>query len=237
MKTHIPVAEGGISICIHSICVDKAWRRQGVATGLLKEFVGRCEKEARDERLKAVLLLCHEELIGLYQKAGFELVGKSSVAHGSRSWFEMKRGLDQTPSSGGSADLSLGSAQADILSALYKASSPTGPTAQSFASFATVHDLVSADASTGSQRNKFNLVCPREGCRSLILLKGVAQMVEAASVSVSRRHLHSQPQFWCLSTHNCVDIAARLTLRSSTDIPPASPSRTANHDGMVACLA
>ncbi|KAK7045482.1 hypothetical protein VNI00_007735 [Paramarasmius palmivorus] len=36
-----------------------------------------------------VLLIAHEPLIPLYQKAGFELVGKSSVHHGSLPWFEM----------------------------------------------------------------------------------------------------------------------------------------------------
>ncbi|KAE9402597.1 acyl-CoA N-acyltransferase [Gymnopus androsaceus JB14] len=84
MSQHTP---DGPSVCIHSVCVSASYRRQGIALGLLKEYfsrVLRCQP-----KVERILLIAHEELIPLYVKAGFELVGKSSVAHGARPWYEM----------------------------------------------------------------------------------------------------------------------------------------------------
>lgn len=41
-------------------------------------------------KIRGVRLIAHEELVPLYQKAGFELVGLSEVSHGARPWYEMK---------------------------------------------------------------------------------------------------------------------------------------------------
>jgi hypothetical protein len=35
-------------------------------------------------------LICKAPLVPLYEKAGFELVGPSSVVHGAEPWLEMK---------------------------------------------------------------------------------------------------------------------------------------------------
>lgn len=40
-----------------------------------------------------VRLICKDNLIGLYQRAGFELVGPSDVVHGAEPWFEMVHAL------------------------------------------------------------------------------------------------------------------------------------------------
>ncbi|KZT70614.1 acyl-CoA N-acyltransferase, partial [Daedalea quercina L-15889] len=83
MSTHVPDA---LSVCIHSVCVTPAHRRQGVALSLLKEYTARLERAGAYER---ILLITHDELRGLYEKAGFDWVGPSSVTHGARPWFEM----------------------------------------------------------------------------------------------------------------------------------------------------
>jgi guanine nucleotide exchange factor len=84
MSQHIPE---GRSVCIHSVCVDKKYHRQGVALNLLKDYISRLRASGLYDR---TLLIAHEELIPLYKKAGFTLVGKSPVTHGPRPWFEMR---------------------------------------------------------------------------------------------------------------------------------------------------
>lgn len=40
-----------------------------------------------------MLLITHEELRTLYEKAGFVWLGKSAVVHGAKPWYEMRRDL------------------------------------------------------------------------------------------------------------------------------------------------
>lgn len=77
----------GTTLAIHSVCVSPHHRRKGLASRLLGKYL---EAMATREEVKRVALICHEELIPLYHKAGFELVGKSEVVHGPRGWFEMR---------------------------------------------------------------------------------------------------------------------------------------------------
>ncbi|KIK69133.1 hypothetical protein GYMLUDRAFT_236985 [Collybiopsis luxurians FD-317 M1] len=86
MSRHVP---DGSSICVHSVCVSRSHRRQGVALALLKEYIERMHKISTP-KVGQILLIAHEELIPLYEKAGFELVGKSVVQHGARPWYEMR---------------------------------------------------------------------------------------------------------------------------------------------------
>ncbi|EED77694.1 predicted protein, partial [Postia placenta Mad-698-R] len=87
MSTHEP----GPSVCIHSVCVAPDHRRKGVGLALLKEYLSRLETQPDrlGYQLERVLLITHEDLRSLYEKAGFEWVGESAVVHGSRPWFEM----------------------------------------------------------------------------------------------------------------------------------------------------
>ena len=39
--------------------------------------------------VQSIHLLCKEGLIKLYETAGFQLLGPSSVVHGKEQWFEM----------------------------------------------------------------------------------------------------------------------------------------------------
>ncbi|KIO31296.1 hypothetical protein M407DRAFT_241840 [Tulasnella calospora MUT 4182] len=181
MKEHIPVSKGGITVVIHSVCVHPDYQKKGVAIDLLREYLARLEKDAPPE-VKSVHLICHEELLELYRKAGFELVGKSPVVHGPREWFEMKYDL---PSKADAAQRQL-EIPTEALAALLKPSSTRGsaPAPRRFTSFPSIQDLVTDDSSTGGQSNRYKIVCPREGCRSVILLPGVAKLVEAAAVEL-----------------------------------------------------
>ena len=77
MSVHDPE---GSSVCIHAVCVSPDHRHKGIALSLLKEYLARLER-ARQEGAKyeRVLLITHEAMRGLYDKAGFEFLGKSDV--------------------------------------------------------------------------------------------------------------------------------------------------------------
>lgn len=83
MSTH---EAGGRSVMLHSVCVDESMRRKGLATALLRAYIDRLRQRDDVDRVR---LLAHDELIGLYESAGFGLIGKSGVEHGSRPWFEL----------------------------------------------------------------------------------------------------------------------------------------------------
>jgi hypothetical protein len=70
----------------------------------------------------------------------------------------------------------------DLWSALQRASSRERSPSQLLSDFANgIADVISTD--NGSV-NKYDLLCPRKQCGSIILKKGVATMVEKASIEV-----------------------------------------------------
>jgi len=146
--------EKGTSVCIHSVCVDVPYRRKGVALKILEEYSKRLSEDPSIHRL---LLIAHEELVQLYERAGFEYRGKSSVEHGSRLWFELRQILRQEPPSVSPA----------LLQALSRPSEP-----KSKVDFAQIDQN---NLETGNSTNPYDLICPRLNCGSVILKKGVGK--------------------------------------------------------------
>jgi ribosomal protein S18 acetylase RimI-like enzyme len=85
MSTHIP---SSAYVAIHSVCVAGHYRKQGIALQLLKNYLIHI-KSLDGADIKGARLITHEEVIPLYEKAGFNLVGDSKVVHGSKKWLEM----------------------------------------------------------------------------------------------------------------------------------------------------
>eukprot|EP00048_Salpingoeca_helianthica_P021029 m.9938 g.9938 ORF g.9938 m.9938 type:complete len:172 (+) comp5506_c0_seq1:12-527(+) len=75
----------GETVCIHSVCIHKDFRRKGHALSLLKSYI---EHVRTVPGVKRLLLISHEELLPLYTQAGFVCRGPSKVHHGARPWFE-----------------------------------------------------------------------------------------------------------------------------------------------------
>ncbi|XP_078263575.1 uncharacterized protein LOC144597822 [Rhinoraja longicauda] len=82
----------GTTVCIHSVCVDQAWRRCGIALSLLGHFV----EVVRHTRptAKRICLISHQQVLPLYTKAGFTLLGPSTVTHGPDAWYECAMDLN-----------------------------------------------------------------------------------------------------------------------------------------------
>lgn len=75
-------------LAIHSVCVDAAHRRQGVASRLLRAYLAYVQ--GTTPQLREVRLICKEQLVPLYGGAGFAMVGPSCVVHGQDPWLEMR---------------------------------------------------------------------------------------------------------------------------------------------------
>jgi len=87
MSEHI---DGGPTVCIHSVCVHTSYRRQGVALALLREYAKLLDRETESRHYARMALISKEYLVPLYTRAGFRLLGPSSVVHGKDQWYEMQ---------------------------------------------------------------------------------------------------------------------------------------------------
>ena len=168
MAAHVP---GGRTVCVHSVCVARAHRRRGRGRELVRAYVAHVARRAQDA-YDRVCLIAHEELVGFYQSTGFTLVGPSAVTHGARPWFEMY--VDLAAPAAVPAP-----AQADILAALQSQARAPRPAAQLLAAFpGGVADL------TSDGKNAHDLLCPRDGCGSVILKARGAAPAEGPSVAL-----------------------------------------------------
>jgi len=169
MTTHDPE---GKTICIHSVCVDPGHQRQKVGSTLLEEYIRRWTDGPYD----GISLIAHEELINFYVAAGFKLIGKSEVVHGSKPWFELRYSLQP--------HIPDAATQHRILEVLQEQSnqSEVHHPDKKLASHFPGGPSELADE-RGS--NKLRLYCPRVVCRSVILLAKTATLVERSSVMVN----------------------------------------------------
>lgn len=187
----------GTTVCLHGVCVAPARRREKIGLHLLKEYISRLATSTNElkEPYERILLITHEDLRPFYEAAGFDWVGKSDVVHGSRPWYEMRHILRSDSSghapghlsaqvqpveSGGSQQLPPG-----LLEMLQRPRS-NKPVSRLYTTFPDgITDLTQAHSQNqGVSVNKFDLLCPRSGCGSIILKNGAASWVERASVKV-----------------------------------------------------
>ncbi|CAG9462439.1 unnamed protein product [Pedinophyceae sp. YPF-701] len=89
MSKHEP---GGQTLCIHSVCVEAHLRRRGIATRMLRVYPSFVK--ASQPQVRHLRLICKEDLIGLYEGAGFRVIGPSPVVHGQDPWTEMGLEMD-----------------------------------------------------------------------------------------------------------------------------------------------
>lgn len=181
MSEHVP---DGTSVCVHAVCVTSDLRRRGVALGLLKEYIARLQNArlfgAPYER---ILLITHEDMRSLYEQAGFEWQGESKVVHGPDPWYEMRITLTPPPPPQ--------SVPSGLWEALQRSSTRKVPVARLFASFAGgVGDLGQRETSSSEITNKFDLLCPRQGCGSIVLKNGVAALADRESVQIEPTPTH-----------------------------------------------
>jgi hypothetical protein len=138
---------------MHRVCVSASHRRKSVALALLSEYLKRWDK---DQTVKGARLITHGDLVPLYSKAGFGMVGESAVVHGKGKWFEMKVDFDEN-------------AAAVVEEEDANVRSP----GKVLASFKGMDDLMDQE----TKLNKADLFCPRAECRCLLLKAGAGKWV------------------------------------------------------------
>jgi ribosomal protein S18 acetylase RimI-like enzyme len=79
----------GRCIVIMSVVVHPDYQGKSMASVLMKHFIEAMQNMGKEE----VFLICQTELIGLYEKFGFILMGESDSEHGGLSWHEMSLNL------------------------------------------------------------------------------------------------------------------------------------------------
>ncbi|KAJ2160689.1 hypothetical protein GGF46_002046 [Coemansia sp. RSA 552] len=92
MEEHDPQ---GTTVCIHSVCVKESWQRKGVALKLLQAYTelvrgynAADRKEAGGPRLRRLAMLSRKNLVPLYTRAGYSVLGESDVVHGTETWYD-----------------------------------------------------------------------------------------------------------------------------------------------------
>jgi len=79
----------GRCIVIMSVVIHPDYQGQSMASVLIKHFIEAMQDLGKEE----IFLICQTELIGLYEKFGFILMGESDSDHGGLSWHEMSLNL------------------------------------------------------------------------------------------------------------------------------------------------
>jgi len=83
MSDHDPLGE---CLAIHSVVVAPSFRRRGVAARAVRMY---CDEQA--PAVSSIKLIAKAPLLGLYRRAGFEVLGLSAIEHGRDPWFECVR--------------------------------------------------------------------------------------------------------------------------------------------------
>ena len=81
----------GENVIMLSLEVHPDYRGMGIARRLMEGFASR---EAAAGR-RALILTCHEALIGMYEGLGFIHNGLANSCWGGETWHEMRRALDE----------------------------------------------------------------------------------------------------------------------------------------------
>lgn len=207
------------SVCIHSVCVSPDHRSKRVGVRLVREYILRLESATRDDDSKAyerALLITHEGLRDFYESAGFEWLGKSDVVHGSQPWFEMRKILGQLP------DRSEPSMPPGLWDALQRPMR-NRPAPRSLASFGGLEEVCNLDP---EKSNKYDLLCPREECASVILKVTVAKLAERPSVQASI--------YYRILILNLTVNITDGTCRSARPQPPSHPAHSPRDSDVVA---
>lgn len=107
MSTH---KDDGRILAIHSVVVDEAYRRRGVATAMLRHYVHSVIERDRETQsddqgrsegvppppIQSMMLLAKKNLLSFYVNCGFQVNRPSPIVHGQELWYELERRIPST---------------------------------------------------------------------------------------------------------------------------------------------
>ncbi len=79
----------GSCVVIMSVVVHPTYQGQGFASMLMNDFINKMKQMNKSE----IYLMCQTELVVMYEKFGFMLLGQSESDHGGLTWHEMSLSL------------------------------------------------------------------------------------------------------------------------------------------------
>lgn len=90
MTAHEPT---GALLAIHSVVVEERYRRQGIASAMLRAYLEKIRNENLDGSIRSVVLLAKVHLLGFYVNCGFQVNRPSPIVHGKELWYELEQPL------------------------------------------------------------------------------------------------------------------------------------------------
>ncbi|KAI2504480.1 Phenazine biosynthesis-like protein [Fragilaria crotonensis] len=79
----------GPLLAIHSVVVSEAYRRHGIGTAMIKNYIQ--TMESMPDGVDKIVLMAKQDLLGFYVKSGFSVLGPSDIVHGKEQWFHLER--------------------------------------------------------------------------------------------------------------------------------------------------
>ena len=96
MSTHH--SEGPL-LAIHSVVVTEEYRRQGVATAMLKDYI-EAMRNMPEDGVQKLVLLAKRPLLSFYVDCGFSVIQRSTIVHGEDPWYDLELDLSSHKSTG-----------------------------------------------------------------------------------------------------------------------------------------
>jgi ribosomal protein S18 acetylase RimI-like enzyme/uncharacterized protein YciI len=90
---HVP---SGKLLAVHSVVVKEEYRRRGIATTMLKNYVQIVQASSTTPPIQSLVLLAKQHLLGFYVNCGFSVIRPSPIIHGQDLWYDLEIKLNPT---------------------------------------------------------------------------------------------------------------------------------------------
>ena len=88
----------GPLLAIHSVTVAEEYRRQGLATKMMRHYIHSIRNLKDDSPIQKLVLMCKKHLLSFYVDCGFSVVRPSALVHGQEQLYDVELDLQQLDS-------------------------------------------------------------------------------------------------------------------------------------------
>ena len=92
----------GPLLAVHSVVIDENYRRKGLATKLMNQYVQKVLEQEQDNQsatdtvpIASIVLLAKQHLLGFYVRCGYKVNQPSPIVHGKELWYDLEMELEQ----------------------------------------------------------------------------------------------------------------------------------------------
>lgn len=78
----------GPLLAIHSVVVAEKYRRRGIATAMMKNYIDSMSR--RHDGVERFVMIVKENLLGFYVKCGYQVLRPSDIVHGKELWYHLE---------------------------------------------------------------------------------------------------------------------------------------------------